>query len=809
MVVGGAFMDKKYNVDDILSEIKNRKLREKSGQSAQQPGLYRLPQENMDDSREYFQRPHSPPEGKEDEQRPPRRRPDRAEEAPIEEMKLDFGTPKRRGPVQHAPQRTQAGDTAPDFGQFHFEGNAQEQVTPPAHQSPLNFDGHVRSITDKARLRPGRSPLNRPASARPMDADRQSTTDFTPFRPQDTTEHTRVLPQLDESRELNLEELQSGFASQYADEYGEDYQDDAPLASSIDFSEYNSVSDRRDVARDIARTKLFLVLRCALTFLLSVVLFCLAFSLKYEQFFLPSAIDPEKNMFLYMLVNTIATVLVALVNSSAVGGGLISLFRMRSNSDTLAALCILAAIGQGVTGVLDAQSIQLGSMNLHFCVAALSMLFGIFGKLTMINRIQQNFRIISSDKEKKAVLTLDADEMCRDLAGGDSRRPTVVYSAQAGFFTDFLALSYSDKYDVGINRAVAPICLGGALLVGCATYFLTGSVQTAITALAAILCVCATLSATFVENIPLGKLTKKLAQGGGMVSGNKAVEDFCDTRGIILTDNDLFPEGNVQLRGIKSFSQGRIDEAILDAASVICAIDGALAPVFLGIIGGNKKLLRRVDNIVCEPGMGVSAWVNSRRVLVGNRKLMQHHGAILPESPEQKYAKDPGEAIYVSNSGEVSARFVIGYLIDEDLAAQLDLLALRDVVLTVHTADANLTPHKLWELYGYPEEQILILPAKYQQVYESMSAPRETAVAEICYTGKAAAMVGAILACMNARSSILAGTVISLIQMILGYGVLAFMSFMGTVGDITFVQLCLYQIFWFLAVFLVQKLRHP
>jgi len=345
-------------------------------------------------------------------------------------------------------------------------------------------------------------------------------------------------------------------------------------------------------------------------------------------------------------------------------------------------------------------------------------------------------------------------------------------------------------------------------LVGILTYLLTGSSATAIAGITAILCVSATLSSTFIENIPLGKLTRKLAPQGGMVSGNKAVEDFCDTKGLVLREQDLFPEGFVHLHGIKAYSHGRIDEAILDAASVICATDSALSPVFLQMIGGNKKLLRKVENLVYENEMGISAWVNSRRILIGNQQLMQGHGIPLPQdSYDQKYAHENGEPIYLSNSGEVSAQFVVSYHIDEDLAVALDHMAAREKRLIVHTVDPNITTYKLWELYGYPEELIDIMPSEFHPSFAEMAAPRETAVAEIVYTGRASAMVRSILACINARSSILAATVIQMVQIVFGYGLIAFIAFLGAMSTVSIAELTIYQLFWFVAIYVVQKAR--
>lgn len=773
--------DKKYNVDDILSEIKKRKSREKAGFS---------PKPESDAKR-------SPGTGD-----------------------FDFSS---FGIEQNTFEPLEGENNAAD--DFVFDLPDIEDAAPARRTTnPLDFTGHVRSIADKAKMRSGRSMQNE-IPPQPLDdfnfspsGQKDVTTtlpDFSSFKAPDpaVSDHTRILSGLPLEEETaqgsrkRRQEVDDYYSGSYY-EGTDDPADNIPESSVVDFSEYNSVKDRRDVATDIAKVKLWLFIRASATALLTFILFYFTLSGKYLSMPMIPALFPEpETMRAYLTACTALAVIIGLINSSAIGGGLVSFFKLRANSDSLSALALLASVAQGVVAIVNPETVNPEAMNLYFCIAALSMLFNALGKMKMISRIQSNFRLISSDRPKKAVMSVESEDFCREFIRDSVSHPTIAYSVKSGFFTDFLGLSYSDKYDVGIHRSVAPVCLAGAFIVAIVSSLLTGEFISAVSSFTAILCISATLSATFVENIPLAKLAKKLLPMGGMVSGNKAVEDFCDTEAIILTENDLFPEGNVQLKGIKSFVQGRVDEAILDAASVICTLEGALSPVFLQMIGGERKILKKVDNIVFENGMGISAWVDSRRVLIGNRKLMQNHGIALPSDPAYAQGFEDGELLYLSNSGEVSAIFSVSYQLDEALAVQLDLLGAQEKLLIVYTSDANITREKIWEIYGYPEDLIRIMPADRHNQYREMAKPQENCVAEIVYTGRASTFAAAITACINARSSILYATVIQLIQIVLGYGLIAFMAFMGAVEMLTIIQMAIYQLFWFAAIFIVQHIK--
>ncbi|MCL2856938.1 MAG: hypothetical protein FWE19_04335 [Oscillospiraceae bacterium] len=812
-------MDKNFSVDDILQDIKSKKMQRKDGVS-QPPEQAQLAD----------QFPGKEPRGRNGvafmpdttmRETPAQLFPFRGKEPspPRQSIERQAGAPPQRPYSLEADEDVFEAGLEGDTSVFEVPRDAPESPrrrinddNDKPRRSPLDFDGRVRSITDRIKLRKNKG------DARPeLPGESTSVLDFDKLHtPGPNHEDTQPFPGLGPSRELDLEEIKNiDFADgaeegyRYHDFEGEDeddYQEEGVPRPVVDFSEYNSIEDRREVAIDIARTKLWLVIRTAATAVLTAILIYLVLCARFP-WPMPVILAPENDLGSYLIALTVLGVGVALVGSSAMGGGLISLFKMRANSDSLAALAMLGAVGQGVFAILRPENVNVEALTLYGALAATAMLFNALGKLSMISRIQKNFKIIASDRPKRAVLLAEDENFTREYLKGATRRPTIAYAARCEFFTDFLALSYSDKYDVGINRAVAPVCLLGAGVVGALTYILTqGGAMTALTAMVGILCVSATLSATFIENVPLSKMTKKLAPRGGMVSGNKAVEDFCDISGIVLDEKDLFPAGHAQILGMKTYSQGRVDEAILDAASLAYALNSCLGSVFLQMIGGNKKLLRKVDNPSFEDGRGITAWIDGRRVLLGGRAMLMSNGIELPAPGYEKQYPD-GEPLFLASSGELIAQLVVGYTIDEELALELDKFAALGKLLIVRTVDASLTPHKIWELYGYPENLIQIMPAHQHEQYEKMSAPRPSELAEVAYTGRASAMVGSILACGAARSSILAATVFQLIQIALGYGMITLMAFMGSIDTLTILLLGGYQLFWFVVIGIVQRMK--
>jgi hypothetical protein len=165
------------------------------------------------------------------------------------------------------------------------------------------------------------------------------------------------------------------------------------------------------------------------------------------------------------------------------------------------------------------------------------------------------------------------------------------------------------------------------------------------------------------------------------------------------------------------------------------------------------------------------------------------------------------DILYLANSGEITAMFVLSYRVKPDIARQLERLADLDMRLAVHTTDPNITPDKVAEAYDYPAELIQLIPASLHGEYRALTGEHPRASARIICTGGSAQRLRATLAAMSVRGSVTMGTVIQLIGMVLGYVLVSYLSFMGNVAAMGFWQLIVYQLFWASAVITAPNLR--
>ncbi|MBR5309805.1 MAG: hypothetical protein IKU42_01615 [Oscillospiraceae bacterium] len=574
-----------------------------------------------------------------------------------------------------------------------------------------------------------------------------------------------------------------------------------------DPDDYENESQKVAVEKNLSMQLTGLVIRSVIIFilLLASLAFCLSPMLGYE---LPEAISFEKSGIVYPIINLAIVCVAALTCHVAVGGGLISLLRFRAGNDSFATCSVIGAAALGTMFITDPSTMANGGENLFFPIVVTGLLFNTIGKLLSAARIKNNFDVLTSGGKKSALLPVRNKELARELTGQRDETPRFCTSAKARFFTRFLELSYRDDATESIARIVAPIVFLCAILVGVIGFLITARISDAVTGFAAILCVAAPFSATIAGALPVFRSCSALNDEGSVLTGGYTAETFAETDSVLLDIEQLFPEGSIILHGIKTFAQGRIDEAILDAASVICSTRSTLGSIFVNVVQGDRKLLKPVDTIIYEDGMGLSAWVGGKRVLIGNRELMINHGIDIPSHDyENKYVGAGKDILYLANSGELTAMFVLSYHADKEVYRSLGIMAERGVRLVINCSDPNITARKLSDIFGYPQSQLNLLSSKYQQKCAELTEERESAPAAAVYNGSLFALSNLLNCCGIIRQSSFAAALIEMIGIVLGFILVTLFLFTGNIRSLEMYILMAFQMFWLFAVTAIVALR--
>lgn len=417
------------------------------------------------------------------------------------------------------------------------------------------------------------------------------------------------------------------------------------------------------------------------------------------------------------------------------------------SSDTAAAFGALLALVQTLSTVVRP---SVAAENATAVLGGLALVLAAMARERQLRQVTQNFRFVGHSGTKTVCHCVDDEKTAMEIGhmAVASGVPQVAYYRPARFLTGFLARSYERADDRRISRVFIPAIAGAALLAAVIFGLLRTDWSEAFRLFVLLFLLGQPLALGASCFGSLARVSAGVLRKGGLLINRQDAASVAQTHALAVDAIELFPGECVLLGGIKTFSGTRIDDAIIDAASVSVAAGGPLSEVFRRIIENKMDLLHEVETLTYEQEMGLSGWVNGRRVLVGNRRLLENHGVDVPSRDyELRYSKGDRQLVYLSTAGELSAMFVVSYIRGEEIAKAVHRLGRSHITLLVRTCDPNITSELICRTLGADDYYVEMLGStarrRYEQLVREQPSDEPASIASNGrIEGQAAALVG-------------------------------------------------------------------
>ncbi len=455
--------------------------------------------------------------------------------------------------------------------------------------------------------------------------------------------------------------------------------------------------------------------------------------------------------------------------------GLLNLFRGRPGFETLVSFsCLLALI--------DAASIVImrtGDLGLPFCaISAVSMSFAIWGNYFNCKGLRCGFKVAGS---KKAVGVSSEN--------GLSGKGSAIFKSFRGI-KGFIRRSEEADVVEYIYSILTPLILIAALIFGLLAAFVNKRPETLIHSLSMMLACSAVFSGGIAFAHPFAVTAGKLLKAGSAISGWAGVRDIGRSRGVVITDEDIFPRGSVDISGIRVLQDMSADKVISYTGSVIAASASGLAPAFTDLIRRNSYSICRVENFAPHDGGGLTAVVNGENIMVGNAGFMNLMGIRVPQKMANR------NTVFTAISGELSGLFDIEYKPMPAVQDALGVLLRSGCDAVFALRDFNMTPDSIrtkflvvgeaFNLPSYPERFRIsgTEPDPNNPIAAVIANESIVPVCELSKRGKR------LYFCVMAAAAIAAaGSVIGLLAMFLA-------SWMGAFGIANVALVALVMLLW-------------
>ena len=583
----------------------------------------------------------------------------------------------------------------------------------------------------------------------------------------------------------------------------------------LPIDEFTSFEQSQDVLADIMQLKSNIVVR------LCVLVFTSLFSV-----YLTVANDlglPIVSMFsrnyspeAFVFTLTILGIISAFVSYTVIFSGLKRLFSLKADCDSIAAIGMVVTIITGIVNLFAPDSIQTGNYHIYTAAAILGMLFNTLGKLSMVNRADRNLRFAAGEFEKHAFSKVEDEDVAYKFTKGTlDDFAELVTTRETEFVDDFLKNSYSSDISDEYSKKAAPImAIAGvaaaliSLLLNRSDVGMAEKIVTALSAMCGLVTLCSSFALMLIVNLPLARASKKYLQSSAVLLGYSGVEEYSDTNSVLIDAEQLFPDGMVDLVNLKAMSSTLIEDCILYAASLSCQAGGIMKPTFYKMLRGKTEMLYPVESYIYEDGLGLSGWIEHKRILFGNRELMQNHSIEgLPTlAKESEYSKG-NIPIYLSISGVVAAIFFIRVSPNLTVSKWLQELTDKNVTVVIRTVDSFISAKFLSELFEVDTSKLKLLPFRFHSEYAQETAYVPRISSPLICSGRFHSIAMLICGVKNIQSMAVMGMMLQLTSSALGALIALIMVIIGSLGQLSATIVLAYNLIWLAVTLLLQQMK--
>ena len=485
----------------------------------------------------------------------------------------------------------------------------------------------------------------------------------------------------------------------------------------------------------------------------------------------------------YCFLHLILGLLILFITFPTVINGMRKLFHREADSDTIAAMPLIPCLLTVLATIFVPEPMQHNLVHIFLPVSSFILLMNSIGKLFIIRRATRNFALLTKNFEKYVVTCVQSETAAEELTRGVVQDyPILATIRKTKQMSDFLRHTYASDLADRFSKKLAPIVAGISLLLAAAiTGIRIGVLETPAenipffcSVLTMLLTAGCSAGIPLTVNLPLDRASKRLCPHGCTLLGYQSVDDFYDVNSILVPAATLFPKQSITISGIKNFSGFQVEEALLDAASMVYAADSILQNAFAALVeekdGG---MLYQVEDCSYEDNLGICGWIRHRRVLLGNREMMMaHHVEGMPTKVrELEMTSGSQDVLYLSVSGVVAGMFVIDITADPMVKRQMQRLKEEQISVIVKSVDSCITLQRLTTLFGVPDSMLKILPSADNDLYEKETAPLQDVSASTIHDGSFFGTARLLLEARSIKRAATTGLLLQVIAVILGLSI--------------------------------------
>lgn len=294
------------------------------------------------------------------------------------------------------------------------------------------------------------------------------------------------------------------------------------------------------------------------------------------------------------------------------------------------------------------------------------------------------------------------------------------------------------------------------------------------------------------DNFVFRMVGKKLREAGAVVVGYNSVNLVSEIDEVVLQDSDLFPEKHVSLCGIKVYGDGKIDEIIVETASILGELTGATRTVLHDVLDHRTELLKPVEKLEFGKG-GVQAIIEGHLLFCGNREYMKKNYVRLPEDGlYDKLCESDKQPFYIAEDGQLVALLSFKYSIDQEISKVFRQALKLGVGIKVATRDPIITSELISRKCGIDLPFEVIAPQDEEGICDEPTL--------VVTKGNIRGYIQTICDCLRLRNIFTINRLVAWMNIAVAVFLILLVMFTGTLTYFTMLNFLLLQLLWVLPI---------
>ncbi len=532
---------------------------------------------------------------------------------------------------------------------------------------------------------------------------------------------------------------------------------------------------------------------------------CLDFSVKIMPNFLDISFLSTTS--LHLIASTFLLVLSFILGFNTIKKAFTHISKVIFTLDTAVVFPFIASTINCLASLFFSFFYSSFQSNTFVSLFLLHFLLVILTNLSNKKRIFRNLRFVTSTRQKFNVEVFPLSNVIQ--ANKSKRKIFIAHEHKTDFLSNFIQNSHEETFAEKLVSNLVPFSVIFSLVCGILNFVFTQNTESSLVALNISALLSLPVAWPFVSSLIVSSLSKFALKNRAMVVGESGVKKLARAKSVVLNDSDLYPPNNVILRGIKTFSGQRVDEAIILAATLVCRLGAPISHVFDKIILGKKAVLTKASNVKYVDGKGAIGWVNGQRVLVGNRELLKEYKIEPPSYDyEEKYKIPNCELTYFAVGRGLVAMFILEYLPSKTLLGILHECVKNNIKIFVKTVDCNVTVQKVAHDFGLREKHIIILANKEKQVADQLDKKVSDKISAFVATlGECSSLLKLMCVVVLSNAKLLFTSSIQLLQTIISLVMILGLTTGGSIAELHNTEWLFYSVFWLALHLIVFRIK--